>query len=126
NSHGDEVTALPKGFLTAGQTESSNFAAVEDRKRKLYGLQFNLFAARGVRDFGMELQAVEFPFSIFDRGKIRALRLSGSEKTFWQRRYFVAVAVPNIELIAQAIEQLRAVGDLQHSRAVFAAAREND
>ena len=86
----------------------------------------NLFAARGVRDFGMELQAVEFPFSIFDRGKIRALRLSGSEKTFWQRRYFVAVAVPNIELIAQAIEQLRAVGDLQHSRAVFAAAREND
>ena len=41
NSHGDEVTALPKGFLTAGQTESSNFAAVEDRKRKLYGLQFH-------------------------------------------------------------------------------------
>src|SRR5207249_1115653 len=40
NSHGDEVTALPKGFLTAGRTESSNFAAVEDRERKLYGLQF--------------------------------------------------------------------------------------
>ena len=41
NSHGDEVTALPKGFLTAGRTESSNFAAVEDRQRKLYGLQFH-------------------------------------------------------------------------------------
>src|SRR5213083_2242125 len=41
NSHGDEVTALPKGFLTAGRTESSNFAAVEDRERKLYGLQFH-------------------------------------------------------------------------------------
>ncbi|HWY51022.1 MAG TPA: glutamine-hydrolyzing GMP synthase [Chthoniobacterales bacterium] len=41
NSHGDEVTALPKGFLTAGQTESSDFAAVEDRQRKLYGLQFH-------------------------------------------------------------------------------------
>lgn len=41
NSHGDEVTTLPKGFLTAGRTESSNFAAVEDRKRKLYGLQFH-------------------------------------------------------------------------------------
>ncbi|HZR78743.1 MAG TPA: glutamine-hydrolyzing GMP synthase [Chthoniobacterales bacterium] len=41
NSHGDEVTALPKGFLAAGTTESSNFAAVEDRQRKLYGLQFH-------------------------------------------------------------------------------------
>src|SRR5881227_420372 len=41
NSHGDEVTELPKGFLTAGRTESSDFAAVEDRQRKLYGLQFH-------------------------------------------------------------------------------------
>lgn len=41
NSHGDEVTALPKGFLAAGRTESSDFAAVEDRERKLYGLQFH-------------------------------------------------------------------------------------
>src|SRR6202023_1269254 len=32
---------LPKGFVTAGRTESSNFAAVEDRQRKLYGLQFH-------------------------------------------------------------------------------------
>jgi GMP synthase (glutamine-hydrolysing) len=41
NSHGDEVTALPKGFVAAGTTQSSNFAAVEDRQRKLYGLQFH-------------------------------------------------------------------------------------
>jgi len=41
NSHGDEVTELPKGFIAAGTTESSNFAAVEDRQRKLYGLQFH-------------------------------------------------------------------------------------
>ncbi len=41
NSHGDEVTALPKGFRAAGRTESSNFAAVEDPQRKLYGLQFH-------------------------------------------------------------------------------------
>src|SRR6266550_2516311 len=32
NSHGDEVKALPKGC---------NFSAVEDRQRKLYGLQFH-------------------------------------------------------------------------------------
>jgi GMP synthase (glutamine-hydrolysing) len=41
NSHGDEVTALPQGFRVAGRTESSNFAAVENPGRKLYGLQFH-------------------------------------------------------------------------------------
>ena len=41
NSHGDEVTDLPKGFRVAGTTEGCNFAAVEDPQRKLYGLQFH-------------------------------------------------------------------------------------
>jgi GMP synthase (glutamine-hydrolysing) len=41
NSHGDEVTALPKGFHVVGTTEGCDFAAVEDAKRKLYGLQFH-------------------------------------------------------------------------------------
>ncbi|MEY2440402.1 MAG: hypothetical protein QOI34_1787 [Verrucomicrobiota bacterium] len=41
NSHGDEVTTLPKGFRVAAKTEGSNFAAVEDPARKLYGLQFH-------------------------------------------------------------------------------------
>src|SRR5205807_6236497 len=41
NSHGDEVTALPKGFRVVGTTEGCNFAAVEDRERNLYGLQFH-------------------------------------------------------------------------------------
>jgi GMP synthase (glutamine-hydrolysing) len=41
NSHGDEVTALPKAFRVVGTTEGCEFAAVEDPKQKLYGLQFH-------------------------------------------------------------------------------------
>src|SRR5215211_1923206 len=41
NSHGDEVTALPKGFRVVGTTDGCDFAAVEDSERKLYGLQFH-------------------------------------------------------------------------------------
>jgi GMP synthase (glutamine-hydrolysing) len=41
NSHGDEVTELPKGFRVTGMTEGCDFAAVEDPRRKLYGLQFH-------------------------------------------------------------------------------------
>jgi GMP synthase (glutamine-hydrolysing) len=41
NSHGDKVTAMPEGFRAAARTENSQFAAIEDPVRKLYGLQFH-------------------------------------------------------------------------------------
>jgi len=41
NSHGDKVTALPSGFRSAAQTDNSQFAAIEDPQRHLYGLQFH-------------------------------------------------------------------------------------
>jgi len=41
NSHGDRVMRLPPGFRAIGVTENSPFAAIEDRRRSLYGIQFH-------------------------------------------------------------------------------------
>ncbi|MFL6595191.1 MAG: glutamine-hydrolyzing GMP synthase [Chthoniobacterales bacterium] len=41
NSHGDKVTALPRGFRAAAQTENSPYAAIENPDTRLYGLQFH-------------------------------------------------------------------------------------
>jgi GMP synthase (glutamine-hydrolysing) len=41
NSHGDRLIALPPGFASIGVTENSEFAAIEDRTRHFYGLQFH-------------------------------------------------------------------------------------
>jgi GMP synthase (glutamine-hydrolysing) len=41
NSHGDRLTKLPPGFSAIGTTENSPFAAIEDRKRNFYGIQFH-------------------------------------------------------------------------------------
>ena len=41
SSHADKLTVLPKGFRAAARTENSQFAAIEDPQRKLYGLQFH-------------------------------------------------------------------------------------
>jgi GMP synthase (glutamine-hydrolysing) len=41
NSHGDKVIKLPPGFTSIGTTENSPFAAIEDRKRNFYGIQFH-------------------------------------------------------------------------------------
>jgi GMP synthase (glutamine-hydrolysing) len=41
NSHGDKLTKLPRGFKAVAVTENSAYAAMEDRGRKLFGLQFH-------------------------------------------------------------------------------------
>ena len=41
NSHGDRLIELPEGFMTIGKTENSNFAAIEHRERRIFGLQFH-------------------------------------------------------------------------------------
>ena len=41
NSHGDRITKLPRGFRAVGKTDNSPFAAVEQPKKRFYGLQFH-------------------------------------------------------------------------------------
>jgi len=40
-SHGDAVMKLPKGFRKIAHTKNSNYAAIADNKRNLYGVQFH-------------------------------------------------------------------------------------
>jgi GMP synthase (glutamine-hydrolysing) len=40
-SHGDSVTALPPGFHATASTSDCPSAAIEDRARRLYGIQFH-------------------------------------------------------------------------------------
>lgn len=40
-SHGDRVMAIPEGFEVIARTEDAPFAAIADRRRRYYGLQFH-------------------------------------------------------------------------------------
>jgi GMP synthase (glutamine-hydrolysing) len=40
-SHGDEVQKPPRGFHVTAATETTEVAAIEDRKRRLFGIQFH-------------------------------------------------------------------------------------
>ncbi|MFW6114818.1 MAG: glutamine-hydrolyzing GMP synthase [Thermodesulfobacteriota bacterium] len=40
-SHGDSISRLPTGFTATASTENTKIAAAEDRKNKLFGLQFH-------------------------------------------------------------------------------------
>ncbi len=41
NSHGDKLTKLPRHFRPVAVTENSEYAAIENRARKFFGLQFH-------------------------------------------------------------------------------------
>ncbi len=41
NSHGDKLTKLPAGFQSVAITENSDYAVIENRARKIFGLQFH-------------------------------------------------------------------------------------
>jgi GMP synthase (glutamine-hydrolysing) len=41
NSHGDKLTKIPDGFKAVAVTENSEYAAIENRARKFFGLQFH-------------------------------------------------------------------------------------
>ncbi len=41
NSHGDKLAKVPKGFKAAAASDNSEFAAIEDRARRFFGLQFH-------------------------------------------------------------------------------------
>ena len=41
NSHGDKLTQLPSGFESIGCTENSAYAAVQQRQKLFFGLQFH-------------------------------------------------------------------------------------
>ncbi len=40
-SHGDNITAIPKGFKVIASTYSAPFAAIADEARRIYGFQFH-------------------------------------------------------------------------------------
>ena len=66
NSHGDKIIKLPHGFKTVGVTENSDFAAIENRARKMFGLQFHPEVAHTPR--GQEIIA-NFVHNICGCGK---------------------------------------------------------
>ncbi len=71
NSHGDKLTKIPKGFKSVAVTENSQFAAIEDRARKMFGLQFHPEVAHTPR--GKEIIA-NFVHNICGCGKNWTMR----------------------------------------------------
>ena len=81
NSHGDKLTKIPNGFKPVAVTENSEFAAIENRAKKFFGLQFHPEVVHTPR--GKEIIA-NFVHGVCGCGKS------------WTMRNYVDQAVENI------------------------------
>ncbi len=60
-SHGDKLLTLPESFRVIGQTENSPYAAIEDKKQRIFGLQFHpevvhsVYGTQVLRNFLFEI-----------------------------------------------------------------------
>ncbi len=89
NSHGDKLTKLPNGFKPVAATENSEYAAIENRAKKYFGLQFHPEVVHTPR--GREI------YSNFVHG------VCGCGKNWTMRNY-----------IEQAVEEIRAQVGKKH------------
>ena len=81
NSHGDKLTKIPDGFKAVARTENSEFAAIENREKKFFGLQFHPEVVHTLR--GREIIA-NFVHGVCGCGKS------------WTMRHYVDQAVEEI------------------------------
>jgi GMP synthase (glutamine-hydrolysing) len=81
NSHGDKLTKVPKGFKSVAVTENSKYAALENHRAKMFGLQFHPEVAHTPR--GKEILA-NFVHNLCGCGKN------------WTMRNYIDQAVENI------------------------------
>ena len=89
NSHGDKLTKIPNGFKPVAGTANSEFAAIENRAKKFFGLQFHPEVVHTPR--GKEIIAN------FVHG------VCGCGKSWTMRNY-----------VDQAVEQIRAQVGTEH------------
>jgi GMP synthase (glutamine-hydrolysing) len=85
NSHGDKLSKIPKGFKVVATSDNSELAALEDRKRRFFGLQFHPEVAHTPR--GREIIA-NFVHGICGCG------------TEWNMRHYLDQAVEEIRQVA--------------------------
>jgi GMP synthase (glutamine-hydrolysing) len=80
-SHGDRVLGLPEGFTTIATSENSPVAAMKDRKRRIFGVQFH-----------PEVVHTEFGKEILSNFIFRIAQCDGS----WTAKSFVESAIKDI------------------------------
>ena len=77
-SHGDEVKKLPRGFTTIAKTPTLPFAAIQNEKKKIYGIQFHpevshtVFGTQILSNF-LSIASVDIKKQVIDKNYVETI-----------------------------------------------------
>lgn len=93
-SHGDAVSALPKGFVALGKTEDCKFAAIADLARKIFAVQFHMEVTHTKEGTKMLDNFLEFcrVKREWNMEKFLACKMNEIKNTLQDRKVFLLVS----------------------------------
>jgi len=96
-SHGDEVTGLPRGFKVIGSSDGVPFAFVENKDKKIYGLQFHPEVEH--TEFGSQILRNFVAICHPELARLAAKRVSGSNEMLKRVQHNTGKIMKNIKEI---------------------------
>merc|ERR1719327_2289196 len=112
-SHGDKVTKLPEGFASIGYTSNTEYAAVENQERRMYGVQFHPEATHTpeggqiIKNFVLRVCGCKGEWNMQDFAKIQVDQIMSKMKG----KYIVGAVSGGVDSSVAAALVHRAVGD---------------
>ncbi len=113
-SHGDEVIKLPKGFKTIGSSDGVPFAFVENKDKKIYGLQFHPevehteFGSQILRNF-VDICDLKSGLTVEDKFKIQNLKFKIRE-VVGEKNYVIGAVSGGVDSTVAATLTAKAIG----------------
>jgi len=112
-SHGDKVTKLPDGFVSTSTTSNTEFASVEDPKRRIFGVQFHPevthtpSGARLIKNFVIDICGCKGEWTMHDFAKKQCDLIMNK----MQGKYVVGAVSGGVDSSVAAALVHNAIGD---------------
>eukprot|EP00440_Ansanella_granifera_P025314 gb/GFBE01027490.1/.p1 GENE.gb/GFBE01027490.1/~~gb/GFBE01027490.1/.p1 ORF type:complete len:551 (+),score=149.64 gb/GFBE01027490.1/:1-1653(+) len=112
-SHGDKVTQLPDGFTSIALTSNTEFAAVENQARHMYGVQFHPevthtpSGAQMIKNFVLKVCGCKGEWNMHDFCQLQIDQIMGK----MQDNYVVGAVSGGVDSSVAAALVFKAIGD---------------
>lgn len=117
-SHGDKLAAMPMGFVKVAHTDNSEYVAIENKERRMFGLQFHpevTHSPRGIdllRNFCVKIAQAPTDWVMEDYAQEF---IANVQKMVGEKGHVLGAVSGGVDSTVAAVLMTRAIGDRFHA-----------